>query len=130
LTHGTVTRPRSSNVKKTAGLEEPVRAVRIGTKEQHALKARVPWRNLLTPFVAPRLHWYRGFAEYEKAGYKSSGREGEEGSIALEVYVTGAKDSYQYIDYVIFMGDNTHTWDDALPLADTDFTEDAASAME
>lgn len=111
----------AEEVKKASSLDEPVRAVRIG--KDHVLKAKIPWHNSFTPWIAPMLHWGRAFKEYEKGGYESSGREGEDGSIACEIYVMGPRDTYQYIDYVVLMGDTKHTWDDALPLeAKVDFT--------
>jgi hypothetical protein len=98
-----------------------MRAVRIG--KDHILKARIPWHNSLTPMIAPMIHWKRAFDEYAKGGYTSSGRP-EEGAIACEIYVTGPRDSYQYIDYVVLMGDTKQTWDDALPLQDEyEFTD-------
>jgi hypothetical protein len=112
----------AEEAKKASGLDEPIRAVRIG--KDNVLKAKIPWHNPWTPMIAPMLHWGRAFKEYEKGGYRStSGRQGEDGSIACDIYVTGPRDSYQYIDYVVLMGDTKHTWDDAFPLkVKVDFT--------
>lgn len=104
----------AEETKKASGLDEPIRAVRVG--KDNVLKAKIPWHNAFTPWIAPMLHWGRAFDEYSKKGYTSTGREGEDGSIACEIYVSGPKDSYQYIDYVVLMGDTKHTWDDTLPL--------------
>ena len=44
-----------------------------------------------------------------------SGREGEDGDIACEVYVTGPKDSFEYIDYTLLMGDTSAIFDAMFP---------------
>jgi hypothetical protein len=106
----------AEEAKKASGLDEPIRAVRIG--KDNVLKAKIPWHNPWTPMIAPMLHWGRAFKEYEKGGYKSS-----MGPLLCDIYVTGPRDSYQYIDYVVLMGDTKHTWDDAFPLkVKVDFT--------
>jgi hypothetical protein len=106
----------AEEAKKASGLlDEPIRAVRIG--KDNILKAKIPWHNSLTPMIAPMIQWKRAFEEYERGRYKTSnGRAGEIGAIACEIYVTGSRDSYQYIDYVVLMGDTKNTWDDAFPL--------------
>jgi hypothetical protein len=114
-------------VKEASGLEEAIRSVRIG--RDHVLKARIPWHNSITPMIAPSLHWQRGWDAYKLGSYKSKGTPGEEGSLALEVYVTGKKESMQYIDYVILMGDTTHTWHDCFPGIFLDEVEETVYKM-
>ena len=104
-------------MEKITGLEqgETVRAVKIGGSK--VLKARIPWRHMLTPMIAPMLHWKRAFNAYKEKGFKSnSGREGDDGAIACEIYVTGANDSMEAIDYVVLMGDNKDLFDRTFPL--------------
>ncbi|CAJ1952282.1 unnamed protein product [Cylindrotheca closterium] len=89
-------------------LDEPMRLVKIqdGIK---ILRGRIPWRSIATPVVAPYLHWERYYDIYKKGGYTSNnGRpDNHEGSVALEIYVTGPSDSFMYIDYIILMGNTS-----------------------
>jgi hypothetical protein len=102
-------------VQEASTLEEPIKAVQIGPGP--ILKARIPWRNMLTPYIAPMLHWKRAFDAYAAGGYSSfNGREGEIGAIACEIYVTGANDSYEAIDYIVLMGTTQKIWDATFPL--------------
>jgi hypothetical protein len=103
-----------ANKTKPAKLTEPIVAVRVGPGP--GIAGRLPWRTMLTPRMAPMVQWARAFAAYRKGGYKSHGREGEEGSVACEVYVTGPNDSYEYIDYIVLMGDTRNVWDDTFPV--------------
>ncbi|KAL3940410.1 MAG: hypothetical protein SGBAC_005042 [Bacillariaceae sp.] len=93
-------------------MEEPMRLVKIqgGVK---LLRGRIPWRSMFTPMVAPYLHWERYYDIYRKNGYSSdNGRpDDHEGSVALEIYVTGPSDTFMYIDYIILMGDTSAIFD-------------------
>ena len=97
-----------TKVQAASALEEPMRLVKIpdGFK---ILRGRIPWRSVVTPVVAPFLHWKRYYDIYKEGGYSSdNGRaDDHEGSVALEVYVTGPNDSFMYIDYIILMGDTS-----------------------
>jgi hypothetical protein len=92
-----------------------VRAVRISLAS--TLSARIPWRNIFTPMIGPRLHWPRGVELFRSEGHAATcGRHQEGGcTIALEAYVTGPKGSKEWIDYTIVMGDTTQTYDDLYP---------------
>lgn len=94
-----------------------VRAVRISLAS--TLSARVPWRNLFTPMIGPRLHWPRGMDLYRTEGHstKCGRHRNDDGgcAIAMEAYVTGPKGSKEWIDYTIVMGDTTQTYDDLYP---------------
>jgi hypothetical protein len=92
-----------------------VRAVRISLAS--TLSARIPWRNIFTPMIGPRLHWPRGMELFRSEGHAATcGRHQEGGcAIALEAYVTGPKGSKEWIDYTIVMGDTTQTYDDLYP---------------
>jgi hypothetical protein len=104
-------------VSQTSTLDEPIRLVTLGGGSK-VLTARIPWRTMLTPAVAPMLHWGRGFKAYKNGGYTStSGREGDEGALACEIYVTGPNDSLEYIDYVVLMGDTSPIFDAMFPVA-------------
>jgi hypothetical protein len=101
---------------------EPVRAVRVPLTT--TLSARVPWRSLFTPMIAPALHWKRGFAVYKGAegmsapcGPRHAVAGGSDGDcpVALEAYVTGLNGSREWIDYTIVAGDTAVTWDDLFP---------------
>jgi len=94
-------------------LPEEIRLVKLeaGIK---VLRGRIPWRSVITPAVGPYLHWGRYYEIYHKNDEYSSdnGRpDGHEGSLALEVYVTGPNDSMEYIDYIILMGDTSAIFD-------------------
>jgi hypothetical protein len=104
----------TANKMKPAKLKETIVAVRVGPGP--GLAGRLPWRTIFTPMLAPMIMWTRAFAAYNEGGYKSHGREGEEGAVACEVYVTGPNDSYEYIDYIVLMGDTKNVWDDAFPV--------------
>jgi hypothetical protein len=100
-------------------LPEPIRLVKIGGSAQEVLRGRIPWRISMTPVIAPMMHWGRYFKIYQDGDYFSySGREGEEGSVACEIYVTGANDSMQLIDYIIIMGDTHEIFDGMFPQED------------
>jgi hypothetical protein len=105
-----------ANKNKPAKLKEPIVAIRVGPSA--GVGGRIKWRTPITPMIMPMIMWSRAFSAYEKGGYKSNnGREGDEGSIACEIYVTGPKDSSCYIDYIVLSGDTKNTWDDAFPIA-------------
>jgi hypothetical protein len=102
-------------VSQASTLDEPIRLVTLGGGSK-MLTARIPWRTMLTPAVAPMLHWGRGFKAYHKGGYESnSGRDGDEGFLSCEVYVTGPNDSMEYIDYNLLMGDTKGIFDAMFP---------------
>ena len=84
--------------------DEPLVAVRIGSGS--VLNARVPWRHVLTPAIAPYLHWSRGFAVY------GSLFPDRPSPVAAEFYITGENQSREWIDYTIFLDDIAHTWQD------------------
>ena len=103
-----------------ASKQEKVKAVRIGPGP--VLKARIPWRNMFTPMIAPMLHWGRAFQTFydgEKEGKytASNGRRtsGDDAVISCEIYVTGKNDSLEYIDYTVLMGDTSVVWNDLFP---------------
>lgn len=109
-------------------LPEPMRLIKIGGKKD-VLRGRIPWRISMTPATAPMLHWVRYYKIYLEGNYSSdSGREGEEGSVACEVYVTGANDSMEYIDYIILMGDTHEIFDGMFPPAEDDGSTKVAEA--
>ena len=104
-----------ANMNKPAKLKERITAIRVGPCG--GVGGRIKWRTPVTPMVMPMIMWGRAYAAYEKGGYKSNnGREGDEGSVACEVYVTGPKDSSCYIDYIVLSGNTQNTWDDAFPM--------------
>lgn len=108
-----------ANKHKPAKLKEPMKAVRVGP--EGGVVGRIKWRVNFTPMVMPMIMWSRGFAEYEKGGYKSNnGRDdGHDGGVACEVYVTtgaGPNDKGAYIDYMVLSGDTKNVWDDAFPV--------------
>jgi hypothetical protein len=102
-----------ANKIKPAKLKEAMVAVRVGPGA--GVAGRLPWRTTYTPMMAPMIMWTRAFAAYKEGGYKSHGREGEEGAVACEVYVSGPNDSYEYIDYIVLI-DTKNVWDDAFPM--------------
>ncbi len=97
-----------------------VRAVRVGPGP--VLKARIPWRNMFTPMIAPMFHWKRGFKTYEKGQkdglYSANNKRNitsDEDNIACEIYVCGKGESMVFIDYVVLMGDTSYVWEDSFP---------------
>ncbi|KAL3907259.1 MAG: hypothetical protein SGARI_003623 [Bacillariaceae sp.] len=109
-----------------ASKQEQVRAVRVGPGP--VLKARIPWRNMLTPAIAPMFHWKRAFQQFydgEKEGKYSAanGRNNnptseDASAVSCEIYVTGKNDSMEYLHYVVLMGDTSVVWDDTFPQED------------
>lgn len=96
-------------------LDEPIRLVKIGGGAK-VIRGRIPWRSHLTPAISPMLHWGRAYNAYKEGGYESdNGRKDEESSVACEIYVTGPKDSMEYIDYVVLMGDTHEIFDGMFP---------------
>lgn len=83
---------------------EPLVAVRLGAGR--VLTARVPWRHVLTPALAPSLHWRRGFAVYTRLFPDRPSPP------CAEFYVTGPHQSREWMDYVIWLEDMAHTWRD------------------
>lgn len=86
---------------------EPLKAVRLG--HGPVLVARIPWRHVLTPALAPWLHWTRGF--------RTLGRPDGPRPLCAEFFVTGpttqaGTPTREYMDYVLFGGDVSHTWRD------------------
>jgi hypothetical protein len=114
-------------VQEKSGLTETIRAVRLGN--DRVLKATIPWRTFLTPVVGAMLHWSRAFKAYMEGGYSSTcGRPDEEGSIALEVYLSGPRDSMEYIDYIVLFGNTKNVWDDCFPVEGTTATNNEATS--
>ena len=108
--------------------DEPIRVIRLQTNPAPILRARIPWKNMFTPMIAPMLHWGRAFQQYENDGYQTKYEDHKEdgassccgGAIAMEVYVTGHNDSMEYIDYVVLMGDDTSRYiDEMFPTTST-----------
>jgi hypothetical protein len=102
-------------VQKESKLDEPIRAVRLG--REAILRAPVPWRSSLTPAIGAMLHWSRAFAAYKSLDLTSDcGRAAiENGSVAVELFVTGKNDSFHRIDYILMVGNTRNIWDDAFP---------------
>jgi hypothetical protein len=98
-------------LQSASDLPEHIRIIRI-RKDGPVLKARIPWRHTLTPMLAPMLHWKRGMNEYEENHAQQQQAESHS-PIAMEVYVTGTRYDRDYIDYIVLMGDNQRTTDDA-----------------
>lgn len=94
---------------------EAIRAVRLGLKGP-GLMGRIPWRTMLTPMIAPMIHWRRAMLQVERDGHEVSAQgrgTGNEASIACEIYVTNEDDTKQYyIDYIVLLGDTTQVWED------------------
>lgn len=110
----------------------PIRVVRVGGKGVETFTARVPWRNLFTPMIAPMLHWGRGFEvhqEYVKA-HTIDPKESSLPPIALEVYVTGENNAYEFIDYTVLFGATENTWDDSFPGSSTEETLRVSTATK
>lgn len=62
------------------------------------------------------LHWGRYFNDYVNGGYSSDGGgPNDEGSVALEVHVTGPNGSFEWIDYVVLIGDTASIFDGMFP---------------
>jgi hypothetical protein len=109
-------------VAATSTLPEPIRLIKIGGATQEVLRGRIPWRIAMTPAIAPMMHWARYFKIYQNGDYSSgSDREGEEGAVACEIYVTGANDSIEYIDYIIIIGNTHEIFDGMFPQEDKPF---------
>jgi hypothetical protein len=114
-------------VQEKSGLTETFRAVHLVNGS--VLKATIPWRGSLTPLVGAMLHWPRAFKAYKEGGYSSTcGRPDEEGSIALEVYLSGPGDSMKYMEYVVLFGNTTTVWDDCFPAEGTTATNDGETS--
>lgn len=104
-----------ANKNKPAKLKETIVAVRVGPKG--GIGGRIKWRIPITPMVMPMIMWSRAYAAYENGGYKSdNGRDGDEASVACEVYVTGPNDKGAYIEYIVLSGDTKNIWDDTFPV--------------
>jgi hypothetical protein len=85
----------AQEAKNAAGINEEIRAVRI--KNSPVMIAKIPWRSALTPMLAPKLHWSRGFSAFNKAFSKE-----EVGNpLAVEIFVTGDEGKYVSIDFAI-----------------------------
>ena len=82
----------AQQVSETTG--ESVKAVRI-PNQARLLKASIPWRFMLTPMIAPMMHWPRGMEKYKQDNEQEAG-------LALEVYVKGKNGSYKTIDYIVY----------------------------
>lgn len=66
--------------------------------------------------IGPMIHWKRAFDAYNAGGHKSQGPDGEEGSVACEIYVMAPKGHSSWIDYVVLMGDTKNVWNDTYPV--------------
>ena len=93
-------------------LKEEIVAVRLGGADQPILKGRLPWRNFLTPMIAPYFVWTKLMNAYSKGGYKSFGNNDEEAEVAMEAYVMGPKERAEWIDYIVLFGDIKNIWTD------------------
>jgi hypothetical protein len=94
--------------------DEEIRLVRIGPGP--ILKARIPYRTVLTPMIGPLLHWTRGFQTFAQGGYDATnGRDTNLAAVACEVYVSCRNDNMKYIDYIVLFGNTTTIWDDSFP---------------
>jgi hypothetical protein len=96
---------------------EPLKAVRIAGGKHPIVCARIPWRHVLTPALAPFLHWKRGvqmFQEKQQQQRQQTNQKDGTGSmVAAEFYVTGPSQSREWMDYVIFAShDIPHTFQD------------------
>ena len=102
--------------------EEQIRKVRIGL-QYPGLRARIPWRTMLTPMIAPMIHWNRAYKYLAEGGYKAISKEhGEsvDSCVFSEIYVTSEDDkSHYYIDYIALLGDTTNIWEDSFPNSQT-----------
>lgn len=102
-----------------------LRAVQVpaGVRRQ----ARIPWRNALTPMIAPLLHWGRGFANV---------KEDDNAAYAMEVYVASfhgdnEKEKHEFIDYVVLADDAERIITAVFPTTgDTQQQEDARNRKE
>lgn len=111
-------------IQKASGLDDPIKVVRIGGVGVGSFVARIPWRNMLTPMIAPMLHWGRGFqAYYNHAETNGLSEQQISPPIALEVYVCEENDAKAFIDYVVLFGRVKNTWDDSFPGSIEEFGE-------
>jgi hypothetical protein len=111
------------HVKSAFEGDEPIRLVGIGPGP--ILKARIPYRSILTPMIAPMLHWRRGFQKFLNGGFEAdngrstgvyfNGHPSGMAAVACEVYVSGRNDIMEYIDYVVVMGDTQALWENSFP---------------
>lgn len=102
-------------IQMACGLAEEIRAVRLGNGPM--LKGRIPWRHMLTPMVAPMLHWGRALNLCYKNNYHANnGRtSGQDAYACLELYLMSTKGKPSFIDYVVLLGDTTNVWNDTFP---------------
>ena len=120
-------------MQEASGLDSdtnPLRVVRIGGKGTEIITARIPWRNMFTPMIAPMLHWGRGFSSYQEYAQQHPELKEVSPSIALEVYVTGENDAYQFIDYTVLFGAVGNTWEDTFPGSSKEEAPRAATATK
>ena len=94
-------------------LPEEIKPVRVGgSGTAPVYKARIPWRSMFTPMIAPILHWSRAPPEESTLGVDPK-------SIACEIYVDNPTEyGTSYIDYIVLPGTNDNTkyeWYDLFP---------------
>ena len=102
------------NIQGSSGLNEEIRAVRV--EGPGVLKATIPWRNNFTPVVGAMIQWgraYDAFAKHECTA--DNGRDGQEGTICMEMSVCVADDRIVWVDFVLLHNDTSELWDDAFP---------------
>lgn len=103
-------------IQEASELSDPIKVIRIGGVGTETFTARIPWRNIFTPMIAPMLHWGRGFQIYQE--YIEIHKELDKGvpAIALEVYVYSENENTkEFIDYTVLFGDVANTWEDTFP---------------
>jgi hypothetical protein len=100
---------RGHTAATTTTTHHPLHAVRLGPGP--ILSARIPWRHVLTPVLASWLHWPRGFWRYHQEFPHAAAAHSP---VAAEFFVTGDDNSNSsaWMDYVLFTGDISHTWQD------------------
>jgi hypothetical protein len=111
--------------------EEEIRKVRIGLHGP-GLRARIPWRTMLTPMIAPMIHWNRAHAYLLEGGYSATSKElgvGMDACVFSEFYVSSHDDTtHHYIDYIALLGDTTNMWEDSFPSENKSSSSSSASS--
>ena len=103
----------NSNKNKNNNALTKMVAVRIPATGP-VLTGAIPWRNALTPALAPLWgQWRRAFRAQAALGLAPKGKE----CVACEFYVTGPKgpDDMVVIDYTILVSDTTQLLNDTFP---------------
>jgi len=103
-----------SDIQEASELTEEIRVVRV--EGPGALKATVPWRGSFTPVVGALVQWGRAYSAYAKLKCTAdNGRNGEDGSICMEISVMVPDDGFVWVDYILLYQDTSELWDDAFP---------------